>query len=121
MYNLLNNLDIYKATDYCYEEVCVYLPLISCGVGGVAGAGAKVTGSLGNVVAKLTFDKDHQESRIQEKKKQDSSFLHRFGGLGKVSISSVTVVSVLWICSSVALIVYLSVFCRVCSRASLGS
>ena len=53
-------------------------------LGGVAGAGAKVTGSLGNVVAKLTFDKDHQESRIQDKGKQDSSILHRFGGLGKV-------------------------------------
>lgn len=56
-------------------------------LGGVAGAGAKVTGSLGNVVAKLTFDKDHQESRIQDKGKQDSSILHRFGGLGKVCIS----------------------------------
>ena len=99
----------------------MYLPLISCGAGGVAGAGAKVTGSLGNVVAKLTFDKDHQESRIQEKKKQDSSFLHRFGGLGKVSIISVTVVSVVWIYSSAALIVYLLVSCRVCSRESLES
>lgn len=58
-------------------SVCVVL-------GGVAGAGAKVTGTLGNVVAKLTFDKDHQESRIQDKGKQDSSILHRFGGLGKV-------------------------------------
>ena len=77
----------------------MYLPLISCGIGGVAGTGAKVTGSLGNVVAQLTFDKDHQESRIQEKKKQDSSILHRFGGLGKVSISSVRVVSVVCICS----------------------
>lgn len=56
-------------------------------LGGVAGAGAKVTGSLGNVVAKLTFDKDHQESRIQDKGKQDSSILHRFGGLGKVTVS----------------------------------
>ena len=86
--------------------VCTYcLCFISCGIGGVAGAGAKVTGSLGNVVAKLTFDKDHQESRIQEKKKQDSSILHRFGGLGKVSISSVRVVTVVWICSSAVLIV----------------
>jgi vacuolar protein sorting-associated protein 13A/C len=59
-------------------------------VGGVAGAGAKVTGSLGNVVAKLTFDKDHQESRIQEKKKQDSSMFHRFGGLAKSMVRGVT-------------------------------
>ena len=51
----------------------------------MAGAGAKVTGSLGNVVAKLTFDKEHQETRIQDKSKQDASFFKRVGGLGKVS------------------------------------
>ena len=48
--------------------------------GGIAGVGAKLTGALGDALAKLTFDKEFQGQRRQG----DTSIGQGIGGLGKV-------------------------------------
>ena len=53
----------------------IYLP-----AGGIAGVGAKVTGALGDALAKLTFDQEFQGQRRQG----DASIGQGIGGLGKV-------------------------------------
>ena len=47
--------------------------------GGIAGVGAKVTGALGDAVAKLTFDKEFQGQR-----RQGETIGQGIGGLGRV-------------------------------------
>ena len=51
--------------------------------GGLTGAGAKITGAVGDVFAKLTFDENFQDKRQQQKTRQ-SKLGSKFGGFAKV-------------------------------------
>ena len=51
--------------------------------GGLTGAGAKITGAVGDVFAKLTFDENFQDKR-QQQKTQKSKLGSKFGGFAKV-------------------------------------
>ena len=58
--------------------VCVFL-------GGLTGAGAKITGAVGDVFAKLTFDEQFQDKRQQQKTKPPR-LGSKFGGFAKVCV-----------------------------------
>ena len=62
--------------------VCVHALCVVC-VGGLTGAGAKITGAVGDVFAKLTFDEQFQEKR-QQKKTRPPKLGSKFGGFAKV-------------------------------------
>ena len=51
----------------------------------MTGAGAKITGAVGDVFAKLTFDENFQDKR-QQQKTQKSKLGSKFGGFAKVYI-----------------------------------
>ena len=51
--------------------------------GGLTGAGAKITGAVGDVFAKLTFDEKFQDKRQQQKTKPPK-LGSKFGGFAKV-------------------------------------
>ena len=53
--------------------------------GGIAGAGAKVTGAVGDVFAKLTFDEDFIDRR-QQQKAAPPKLGSKLGGFAKVVI-----------------------------------
>ena len=57
--------------------------LSTCTLGGVAGAGAKVTGAVGDVFAKLTFDEEFIDRR-QQQKAAPPRFGSKFTGFAKV-------------------------------------
>ena len=54
--------------------------------GGIAGAGAKVTGAVGDVFAKLTFDEEFIDRR-QHQKAAPPKLGSKLGGFAKVVIS----------------------------------
>ena len=54
--------------------------------GGIAGAGAKVTGAVGDVFAKLTFDEQFIDRRQQQKAAPPKLGL-KLGGFAKVVIT----------------------------------
>ena len=54
--------------------------------GGIAGAGAKVTGAVGDVFAKLTFDEEFIDRR-QQQKAAPPKLGAKFGGFAKVPIA----------------------------------
>ena len=54
--------------------------------GGIAGAGAKVMGAVGNVFAKLTFDKEFIDHR-QHQKSAPPKLGSKLGGFAKVNLS----------------------------------
>ena len=54
--------------------------------GGIAGAGAKVTGAVGDVFAKLTFDEEFIDRR-QHQKAAPPKLGSKFGGFAKVVMS----------------------------------
>lgn len=58
--------------------------------GGITGAGAKITGAVGDVFAKLTFDEQFQDKRQQQKTKPPRMG-SKLGGFAKVCLSSVCV------------------------------
>jgi len=60
-----------------------YHLLLTCPSGGVAGAGAKVTGAVGDVFAKLTFDEEFIDRR-QQQKTASPRIGSKFTGFGKV-------------------------------------
>lgn len=51
--------------------------------GGLTGAGAKITGAVGDVFAKLTFDEQFQDKR-QQQKTRPPKLGSKFGGFAKV-------------------------------------
>ena len=67
----------YFYTTYVITGVCVL-------VGGLTGAGAKITGAVGDVFAKLTFDEQFQDKRQQQKTKPPK-LGSKLGGFAKVS------------------------------------
>ena len=52
-------------------------------LGGITGAGAKITGAVGDVFAKLTFDEQFQDKRQQQKTKPPR-LGSKLGGFAKV-------------------------------------
>ena len=54
--------------------------------GGLAGAGAKMTGAVGDVFAKLTFDEEFIDRR-QQQKAAPPKLGAKFGGFAKVLIT----------------------------------
>ena len=63
---------------------CVHLHTYKCHMtGGVTGAGARITGVVGDVVAKLTFDEDFIDRRQQERVKSNT-LGYTVGGFVKV-------------------------------------
>ena len=60
-----------------------YHLLLACTSGGIAGAGAKVTGAVGDVFAKLTFDEEFIDRR-QQQKAAPPRFGSKFTGFAKV-------------------------------------
>ena len=59
----------------------MYVPML----GGITGAGAKITGAVGDVFAKLSFDDQFIDKRQQEKVKS-TGLGSKFGGFFKVHI-----------------------------------
>jgi len=66
-------------------------PLLTCTLGGIAGAGAKVTGAVGDVFAKLTFDEEFIDRR-QQQKAAPPRFGSKFTGFAKVRLRSKLVI-----------------------------
>ena len=62
---------------YIYLACAFYLP------GGLTGAGAKITGAVGDVFAKLTFDDNFIDKRQQDKTKS-TKLGHKLGGFAMV-------------------------------------
>ncbi|CAI8053010.1 Vacuolar protein sorting-associated protein 13A (Fragment) [Geodia barretti] len=58
-------------------------------VGGITGAGAKITGAVGDVFAKLTFDEQFQDKR-QQRKTKPPRLGSKFGGFAKNVFEGVT-------------------------------
>ncbi len=57
---------------------------ISRSIGGVTGAGAKITGAVGDVFAKLSFDDKFMDKRQQEKTRPPRLGM-KLGGFAKVA------------------------------------
>lgn len=55
--------------------------------GGITGAGARITGTVGDVFAKLTFDEDFIDKR-QQQKTRPPRLGQKLGGFAKVSLNS---------------------------------
>lgn len=65
-----------------YSNCTIILCPIYIYIGGLTGAGARITGTFGDVFAKLTFDDDFIDRRQQEKTKTSSKLgLKAFGFL----------------------------------------
>ena len=56
-------------------------------LGGLTGAGAKITGAFGDVFAKLSFDDQFIDRRQQEKIKTSGKLGSKVGGFFKASSS----------------------------------
>ena len=52
--------------------------------GGLTGAGARITGTVGDVFAKLSFDSQFMDKRQQDKVKSTGKIGSKFGGFFKV-------------------------------------
>ena len=58
--------------------------LIDCLLGGITGAGARITGTVGDVFAKLTFDEEFIDKR-QQQKSRPPRLSQKLGGFARVS------------------------------------
>ena len=63
------------------------IPLLT--IGGITGAGARITGTVGDVFAKLTFDEEFIDKR-QQQKSRPPRLGSRLGGFAKVGCHSTT-------------------------------
>lgn len=63
--------------------ICTYIH-----TGGITGAGARITGAVGDVFAKLTFDSDFVDKR-QLQRSQPPKLGRKFGNFAKVGITMI--------------------------------